>query len=215
VHLIVGLGNPGQKYADTRHNAGFMALDALARRCGFDPPVNFKHSLISKGRIEGRPVVLAWPQTFMNLSGEAVLELASFYKIPGEDILVLHDELDLEPGRLKMVYGGGTAGHKGLASILAMLRQDFCRLKIGIGRPPKEIFVNGNVDYVLGRFLDLEWPAVEASLTAAAEAAVDWLSQGLVKAQNQVNKRQKKLQKDQKKLKEERENPAEEVCETP
>lgn len=212
MHLIIGLGNPGQKYVDTRHNAGFMALDCLARRCGFDPPVNFKHSRISKGRIEGQQVVLAWPQTFMNLSGEAVVELASFYKISGEDILVLHDELDLEPGRLKLVYGGGTAGHKGLASILAMLRQDFCRLKIGIGRPPREIFVNGNVDYVLGRFLDLEWPAVEASLTAAAEAAVEWLAEGLVKAQNQVNKRQKKLDKDRKK---DQESPAEEVCETP
>lgn len=206
MHLIVGLGNPGQKYIHTRHNAGFMALERLAYRYGFDPPVNFKHSLVSKGRIEGRPTVLAWPQTFMNLSGEAVLELASFYKITGDEILVLHDELDLEPGRLKMVYGGGTAGHKGLASILALLRRDFCRLKIGIGRPPREIFVNGNVDYVLGRFLDLEWPAVEASLEAAAEAAVEWVAEGLVKAQNQVNKRQKKR-------KEEREALVGEVCE--
>lgn len=212
MHLIIGLGNPGQKYAHTRHNAGFMALDRLAESCAFDPPVNFKHSLVSKGRIGGRPVLLAWPQTFMNLSGEAVLELASFYKVSGEDILVLHDELDLEPGRLKLVLGGGTAGHKGLASILALLRQDFCRLKIGIGRPPKEIFTGGNADYVLGRFLDLEWPAVEASLAAAAEAAVEWLTEGLVKAQNQVNKRQKKLDRDRKK---DQESQAEEVCETP
>lgn len=208
MQLIVGLGNPGLKYRHTRHNAGFMALECLADRCGFDQPVNFKHSLVTRGRIEGRPVTLAWPQTFMNLSGEAVLELASFYKISGQDILILHDELDLDPGQLKMVYGGGTAGHKGLASILALLRQDFCRLKIGIGRPPREIFTNGNVDYVLGRFLDLEWPQFQAALEAAAGAAVQWVVHGLAKTQNQVNKRLKKERQTQ-------ENPAEERCETP
>ena len=208
MQLIVGLGNPGLKYRHTRHNAGFMALECLADRCGFDPPVNFKHSLVTKGKIEGRPVTLAWPQTFMNLSGEAVLELASFYKISGQDILIMHDELDLEPGQLKLVYGGGTAGHKGLASILALLRQNFCRLKIGIGRPPREIFTNGNVDYVLGRFLDLEWLPFQAALEAAAGAAVQWVVHGLAKTQNQVNKRQKKQRQTQ-------ESPAEERCETP
>ena len=196
MHLIVGLGNPGQQYSNTRHNAGFLALERLASRRGFDPPVHFKSSLISKGRLEGRPVVLAWPQTYMNLSGQAVQELASFYKITGEDILVLHDEMDLEPGRIKLVYGGGTAGHKGLSSILANLRQDFGRLKIGIGRPPKEIFTNGNVDYVLGRFLDFEWPAVDASLDEAAEATAEWVREGLTKAQNLINRRKKNIPAD-------------------
>lgn len=192
----MGLGNPGQQYYHTRHNAGFLALERLAAKRGFDPPVHFKSSQISKGRLEGQPVVLAWPQTYMNLSGQAVQELASFYKIDGEDILVMHDEMDLEPGRLKLIYGGGTAGHKGLSSILATLRRDFCRLKIGIGRPPREIFVNGNVDYVLGRFLDIEWPAVDASLDEAAEAAAEWVREGLTKAQNFVNRRKKKTQAD-------------------
>lgn len=208
MHLVVGLGNPGLKYRHTRHNAGFLALDCLADRCGFDPPVNFKHSLVTKGRIEGRPVTLAWPQTFMNLSGEAVLELVSFYKISGSNVLVLHDELDLAPGHLKMVFGGGTAGHKGLASILALLKEDFCRLKIGIGRPPREFFPNGNVDYVLGRFLEMEWPAVRSSLEAAAGAAVEWVVDGLVKTQNQINKRQKKQRPEEA-------GPMEERCETP
>ena len=165
-------------------------------RRGFDPSVHFKSSQISKGRLEGRPVVLAWPQTYMNLSGQAVQELASFYKIAGEDILVMHDEMDLDISRLKLVYGGGTAGHKGLSSILATLRHDFCRLKIGIGRPPREIFVNGNVDYVLGRFLDIEWPAVDAALDEAAEAAAEWVRDGLTKTQNQINRRKKKTTAD-------------------
>jgi len=192
MHLIVGLGNPGQQYAHSRHNAGFLALDRLAERYGFDPPVRFKKSQVSKGRLEGRPVVLAWPQTYMNLSGEAVQELASFYKIEGGDILVMHDEMDLEPGRLKLAFGGGTAGHNGLSSILAMLRRDFCRLKIGIGRPPKEIFTAGSADYVLGRFLELEWPLVSEGLDQAAEVAADWLRDGLVKTQVKVNRKPKK-----------------------
>lgn len=195
MHLIIGLGNPGQQYAFTRHNAGFLGLERLALKCGFGPPVRFKSSLASKGRIEGRPVALAWPQTYMNLSGEAVRELASFYKIDGQRILVMHDEMDLAPGLLKLSYGGGTAGHNGLSSILAMLREDFCRLKIGVGRPPKEIFTGGSADYVLGRFVETQWALVDKALDAAAEAAVEWLTLGLSKAQNQVNRRQKKASK--------------------
>ncbi len=196
MHLIVGLGNPGPQYAHSRHNAGFLALDRLVAGCGFDPPTRFKKSLATKGRLDGQPVVLAWPQTYMNLSGEAVQELAHFYKIPGQNILVMHDEMDLEPGRLKLVFGGGTAGHNGLSSILAMLRQDFCRLKIGIGRPPREIFVNGSADYVLSRFLDLEWPLVDESLNAAAKIAADWVRDGLVKTQVRVNRKPAKAKKE-------------------
>ena len=193
MHLFVGLGNPGPQYAQTRHNAGFLALDRLAHEGGFEAPGRFKKSLAVKGRLDGHPVVLAWPQTYMNLSGEAVQELACFYKISGRDILVLHDEMDLEPGRLKLAFGGGTAGHNGLSSILTHLKEDFCRLKIGIGRPPKEIFLGGNVDFVLGRFNEVEWPLVDKALDEAAQAALSWLSKGLPKAQNQVNKRPKKL----------------------
>lgn len=196
MRIIVGLGNPGQRYANTRHNAGFMALDRLARKLSFDPPAGFKSSLVSKGRFKGGQVVLAWPQTYMNLSGEAVRELAGFYKIKGEDILVLHDEMDLSPGLIKLNYGGGVAGHNGLSSILAQIRENFCRLKIGIGRPPKEIFVNGSADYVLGRFLDMEWELVDKALDAAADASITWLVEGLAKAQNQINRRPKPARAD-------------------
>ncbi|UQZ89404.1 aminoacyl-tRNA hydrolase [Deltaproteobacteria bacterium Smac51] len=191
MQLIVGLGNPGREYEATRHNAGFLALDRLAERQGFDRPTHFKSSQISKGSIEGIKVVLAWPQTYMNLSGQAVQELASFYKIPGHDILVMHDEMDLPPGRLKLDLGGGAAGHNGLTSIMRHLPDEFCRLRIGIGRPPKEFFTNGSADYVLGRFLDLEWPEVDKSFDEAAVAAVDWLTLGLTKTQIKINRRKK------------------------
>lgn len=191
MHLVIGLGNPGNQYKYTRHNAGFLALEVMTAKFGFDPPANFKSSLASKGRLEGEQVVLAWPQTYMNLSGQAVQELAGFYKVPGENILVVHDEMDLEPGRIKLAFGGGTAGHKGLSSILAILKQDFCRLKIGIGRPPKEIFTAGNADYVLARFLEMEAPAVEKSFEEAAEVARIWLLEGLAKAQLKANRRPK------------------------
>ena len=192
MHIIIGLGNPGLEYRHTRHNAGFLALEHLAGRYGFDPPTHFKSSLVSKGRLECERVVLAWPQTYMNLSGQAALELASFYKVPSENILVMHDEMDLPPGRLKMSFGGGTAGHKGLISILALLKSDFSRLKIGIGRPPKEIFTAGNTDYVLGRFLEMEVPLLEEALELAAETAKIWVLEGLSKAQLRANRRPKK-----------------------
>ncbi len=196
MRLIVGLGNPGPEYEATRHNAGFMALNRLAGRHGFGRPTHFSgKSYTAKGSIEGHRVVLAWPQTYMNLSGQAVQELASFYKIPGSDILVLHDEMDLPIGRLKMDLGGGAAGHNGLTSIMRLLPDEFCRLRIGIGRPPKEIFVNGSMDYVLGRFLELEWPEMDKALDEAAQGAADWLTLGLIKAQIKINRRPKSPKK--------------------
>lgn len=193
--LIVGLGNPGREYEATRHNAGFMALARLAEKEGFECPTHFKSSQVSKGAIGGHKVALAWPQTYMNLSGQAVQELSAFYKVPGVDILVLHDEMDLPPGRLKLDLGGGAAGHNGLTSIMQRLPDEFCRLRIGIGRPPKEFFVNGSADYVLGRFLEIEWPEVDKALDEAASAAASWLTVGFTKTQLRVNRRPKALKK--------------------
>ena len=185
--LIVGLGNPGPRYEYTRHNAGFLAAGRLAAKAGFPPPARFRQSLIAHGLTAEARIVLAWPQTYMNLSGQAVLELAAFYKIPDRDILVLHDEMDLPPGRLKLSIGGGPAGHRGLCSILEFLKADFCRLKIGIGRPgPAE---GEAADYVLDRFSSQEWPLVDETLDRAAEAALTWAERGLGLAQNLVNRR--------------------------
>ena len=183
--MIVGLGNPGPHYEYTRHNAGFLAAGRLAAKAGFAPPARFRESLIARGQAAGVQAVLAWPQTYMNLSGQAVLDLAAFYKIPGRDILVLHDEMDLPPGRLKLSFGGGPAGHRGLASIREFLKTDFCRLKIGIGRPAE----GEAADYVLDRFTSQEWPLVDEALDQAAEAALAWAGRGLALAQNLVNRR--------------------------
>jgi PTH1 family peptidyl-tRNA hydrolase len=185
--LIVGLGNPGPRYEYTRHNAGFLAAGRLADKAGFAPPARFRESLIAHGLAAGVRTVLAWPQTFMNLSGQAVMEAAAFYKIQGQDILVLHDDMDLPPGRLKLSFGGGSAGHKGLDSIMHFLQTDFCRLKIGIGRP---VPAGGEgADYVLERFSSQEWPLMDEALDKAAEAALTWAGRGLTMAQNQINRR--------------------------
>jgi len=183
--LIVGLGNPGQRYEYTRHNAGFMAAWRLAAKAGFTLPVRFRDSLIANGLAAGVRTILAWPQTFMNLSGQAVMELAAFYKIKGQDILIIHDEMDLPPGRLKLSFGGGSAGHKGLDSLFNFLKDEFCRLKIGIGRPAGF----EAADYVLERFSSQEWPLIDETLDQAAEAALAWAERGLTKAQNLVNRR--------------------------
>ncbi len=190
--LIVGLGNPGSEYEGTRHNAGFMAMERLAVILGLDERrVRFRRSLTAKGKFQGRQFVLGWPQTYMNRSGEAVQELAAFHKIPSNDILVLHDEMDLPRGRLKLDLGGGAAGHNGLASIMRSLSEEFCRLRIGIGRPPKEFFTGGSADYVLGRFVEPEWPEMDRALDEAAKAASLWLTLGFVKTQIRVNRRPK------------------------
>jgi len=183
--LIVGLGNPGQRYEYTRHNAGFMASWRLASKAGFCTQVRFRESLVAHGLVAGVRTILAWPQTFMNLSGQAVMDLAAFYKIQGHDILVIHDEMDLPAGRLKLSCGGGSAGHRGLDSLLNFLKADFCRLKIGIGRP-----IGGEAaDYVLEGFSSQEWPLMEETIDKAAEAAITWAGCGLAKAQNLVNRR--------------------------
>ena len=184
--LIVGLGNPGPRYEYTRHNAGFMAALRLADKAGLAPAERFRENLVTNGLISGVRAIVAWPQTFMNLSGLAIIELAIFYKITGHDILVIHDDMDLPLGRLKLSLGGGSAGHKGLDSLINSLKADFCRLKIGIGRPAGV----ESACYVLERFSSLELPIVEDTLELAAEAAMIWAGSGLAVAQNKVNRRQ-------------------------
>lgn len=150
MHLLVGLGNPGTEYALTRHNAGFMLADSIARAYAF-PGWTAKHKgHVTKGNAGGLPLVLLKPQTYMNLSGQSVQAAASFYKIPPENILVAHDELDLPLAQLKYKTGGGDAGHNGLKSITQMLgTPNYARLRIGIGRPAHKSQVS---DYVLHTF---------------------------------------------------------------
>ncbi|MDR1081541.1 MAG: aminoacyl-tRNA hydrolase [Deltaproteobacteria bacterium] len=192
--LILGLGNPGAAYADTRHNVGFMALELFAGD-GFPnagPPSNFRSSSIVAGSFRGTRVILAWPQTYMNLSGHAARELVQFYKVaPGEDMLVVHDEMDLPPGKVKASMGGGSAGHKGIDSIREFVPGDFARLRIGIGRQPRDFWgvSQGNAEYVLSPFLEAEIPEVELSLKAAGDLMKVWIRDGLAAAQRVGNRK--------------------------
>lgn len=137
-YLLVGLGNPGDKYRDTRHNIGFMLIDELARSWGATSFNDKYTSLFAKARVSGQSVALMQPQTFMNLSGKSVAEYVQFFKTPLERVIVVHDDIDMAPGRIKLVKGGGAGGHNGIKSINSCLgKTEYYRLKIGVGRPGK------------------------------------------------------------------------------
>jgi len=145
MYLVVGLGNPGEKYARNRHNIGFMAADEIVRRHSFSAYRAKFQGEISEGKIGTEKVLVLKPQTFMNESGRSVKEAVTFYKIAPEDIIVLHDELDLTPGKLRVKRGGGHAGHNGLRSIHAHVGEGYARVRLGIGHPGSKDRVTGHV----------------------------------------------------------------------
>lgn len=163
--LIVGLGNPGSQYQHNRHNIGFMAVDEIIRRHNFSGPSKKFQGIVSEGMIAGEKVLALKPQTFMNLSGQSVQAAASFYKVPPEQVIVFHDELDLAAGKIRTKIGGGAAGHNGLRSIDEHLGQNYWRVRLGIGHPGKE-HVHG---YVLSDFAKAD----EAWLVKLLEAISD------------------------------------------
>ena len=149
IRLIVGLGNPGREYADTRHNAGVWLLEAIAHKARASLRLETRfHGQVARVNLHGQEIWLLAPQTYMNISGQAVAALAGYYKIAPEEILVLHDELDLAPGTARLKHGGGAAGHNGLKDIIARLGPDFWRLRLGIGHPGDK---NAVADFVLHR----------------------------------------------------------------
>jgi PTH1 family peptidyl-tRNA hydrolase len=166
--LIVGLGNPGKSYAGNRHNIGFMALDAIARACDAAPFRRKFQGEASEARIGLPRALLLKPDTYMNESGRAVAEAARFHKIPVEDIVVFHDELDLGPGKLRVKRGGGDAGHNGLRSISAHLGGGYRRVRLGIGHPGDKALVHS---FVLSDFAKADKPWVEALCDAVAKNA--------------------------------------------
>jgi peptidyl-tRNA hydrolase, PTH1 family len=168
MQLFVGLGNPGRSYARNRHNIGFMAVDAIARKHGFPAPRTRFQGLLSEGTIAGERVLLLEPQTYMNESGRSVGEAARFHKIELEDVVVFHDELDLAPAKCRLKTGGGTAGHNGLRSITAHIGNDYKRIRLGIGHPGDKALVHS---YVLNDFAKSEEPWVEALCKALADNA--------------------------------------------
>ena len=180
--LIAGLGNPGPEYAGTRHNAGHMVADLLAERMGARFKAHRTRNDVADGRLAGMPVTLAKPRTYMNLSGGPVAAVAAFYKIPPERIVVIHDELDIPFGSVRLKFGGGDNGHNGLRSITQALgTNEYYRVRFGIGRPP------GRMDaatYVLRDFTAAERKELPLLIDRCADAVETLLSKGLAVAQN-------------------------------
>ena len=156
MRLFAGLGNPGAQYAGNRHNIGFMALDRIAEDHGFSPWRTRFQGLVSEGRLRREKVVLLKPNTFMNLSGQAVGEAMRFYKLTSADVVVVHDELDLAPGKCRVKSGGGHAGHNGLRSIHAHIGEAYGRVRLGIGHPGHKDRVAGYVLHDFGK-ADQDW----------------------------------------------------------
>ena len=183
--LIVGLGNPGAEYRYNRHNIGFMLVDRVAERLGVKFSRLESKALLTKGEHQGRRVVLAKPQTFMNLSGQSVGGLVRFYKVPHANLLVAYDDVDLPLGTLRIRSGGGSAGQKGMSSIIDRLgTEEFPRLRLGIGRPPGRMEA---ADYVLQDFSSGEKELLRLTLDRAADAALVFVAEGLETAMNQFN----------------------------
>jgi peptidyl-tRNA hydrolase, PTH1 family len=180
--LIVGLGNPGQQYAGNRHNVGFGVADVLAERAGARFKRDRSRAQLATGRLTGVPVILAKPMTFMNASGRPVAALRTFYKLPGDRIVVVHDELDLPFDDIRLKLGGGDNGHNGLRSVTAALgSRDYYRIRLGIGRPPGRM---DPADFVLRDFSAAERPLLPDILNRSADAAELLLERGLTAAQN-------------------------------
>ena len=184
--LVVGLGNPGKKYEGTRHNAGFLAADALAAKTGITVDRLKFHALIGDGLCGEKRILLAKPQTFMNLSGQAVDEIMQFYKIPPERLLVMCDDISLEPGKLRIRRKGSHGGQNGMRNIIDMVEtSDFCRIKLGVGAKPHPDY--NLADWVLSHFTVNECKEMEQSAKNAADAAELIVNGQIDKAMNLYN----------------------------
>ncbi len=185
--LVVGLGNPGEDYARTRHNVGFLVADGLARACGVAFSTRKFGAEIAEASVGQERVWIMKPQTYMNHSGEAVGSALRFWKLGLGDLVVVHDDLELDPLRVQVKVGGGHGGHNGLRSLNALVGgTDYVRVRVGVGRPPARM---DSADYVLGRFAKSEEKAVEECVGWAVEAARMVVELGAVKAMNQFNRR--------------------------
>jgi PTH1 family peptidyl-tRNA hydrolase len=185
--LVVGLGNPGPEYARTRHNVGFLVADRLAARLGAAFSAKKFGAEIAEAHAGGERFWIVKPQSFMNSSGEAVGAVARFWKIPPADVVVVHDDLELDPFRVQVKVGGGHGGNNGVKSVSAHLgTPEYVRVRVGIGRPAH---ASESASYVLGRFPRADDRAVEECLDVAADAAIEVVEQGAVIAMNRFNRR--------------------------
>ncbi len=187
MYLVAGLGNPEKKYDNTRHNIGFDAARLFADKADINLNKNKFKAVIGEGYCGGDKVIVALPQTYMNLSGESIGEIASFYKIPNENIIILHDDISLETGRLRIRLKGSAGGHNGLKSIISHLSSDvFCRIKIGVGAPKHEDY--DLADYVLGSFSKEEKTLLEPVLKDAVLATECIIRSSATEAMNKYNR---------------------------
>lgn len=190
MYIIVGLGNPDEQYEGTRHNAGFEVIDLLADKYNISVDARKHRAFVGKGMIEGQKVILAKPQTYMNLSGESVRSLVDFYKVdPEEEVLVIYDDISLDVGQLRIRKKGSAGGHNGIKNIIAHLGTNvFPRIKVGVGEKPKGYDL---ADYVLGRFSKVEREQMEEGFKEAAEAVKMITAGEIDQAMNQYNKKKK------------------------
>lgn len=183
--LIVGLGNPGKKYEHTRHNMGFDVVDMFSSLAQIDIDKEAFKGLVGRGRIYEEDVYILKPQTYMNLSGESVREIVSYFKIPIEDIVVIYDDLDLEPGKIRLRLSGSSGGHKGIQNIIENLgTEEIKRIRIGIGKPTFD-----TIDYVLGKPLKEERELIAQSIEEACEALKEILKHNFDSAMNRFNQK--------------------------
>lgn len=185
MYLIIGLGNPEEEYSKTRHNMGFNTINKLTQKYNIKITKNKYEGLYETGEIEGQRVILIKPQTYMNLSGNCVKQFVDFYKVEKENILVIYDDMDIEPGTIKIRKKGSAGGHNGMKSIIQMLgTEEFPRIRIGIGRPEH----NGDeINYVIGAIPKEEIPKLEEGTEKAKEAIIEILKNGIDKAMNKFN----------------------------
>ena len=184
-YLVVGLGNPGTKYVDTRHNAGFEMIDSIAASIGVKIKKAKCRALIAEGSLGGKRIVLAKPQTYMNLSGEAVAALLKYYKIPQEKLIVIYDDKDFPISKFKIRESGSAGGHNGIKNIITMLKTDkFARIRIGIGQPPEHIDI---IDHVLTKFTQNEIKELIDVAKIIPEVAAEIVRNGISSAMNKYN----------------------------
>lgn len=183
--IIAGLGNPGAKYAGTRHNVGFSVIDEFSERHNIKIETSKHKALIGKGMADGERVILAMPQTFMNLSGESIRAIMDFYKCTPDDLIVVYDDIDLEAGRLRIRQKGSAGGHNGMKNIILHTgSQDFARVRVGVGKKPDNMDL---ADYVLSRFGRDELPVIRQACREACDALDIMLSEGIASAMNRFN----------------------------
>ncbi len=182
--VVVGLGNPGPEYKDTRHNIGFMVLEQLAARHRVERQESRYDAIIGEIRINGEKVLLVKPLTYMNLSGRSVQPLVHWHKLNLADLIVIYDDMDLPVGSLRIRANGGSGGHKGMKSVIERLHtEEFPRARIGIGRPAQ----HHPADWVLGRFSGTEKELMQSTVNKAADAVETWITAGLSEAMNAYN----------------------------